>query len=484
MRKLVTVVGVVGIAVLLMVSFPGSAVADGGPVVGPAVWQFLTEGQQVAVITLEDSQTARVNLFISLLDSTGVSHNITFFVPLGYGAANFSVYEQNLLTFDRNTTTDLDEFIYQDFKRRQGVINALFGATLLTNGVWLLPLWLPAIFSGCAAPAPQNVFVTDSSQVSIYGLEANTDLEGLIATTGLDPSVKDTLTRLQGQQIAVVNLKTQPQGTGANPATGEPASERGLRLGWRTSLVEGPDGTVYRYPLGTGSAWYHPIEVTRVYVSAPPGLDFSVRYPRLGADRSGYQGNVQRILAYSEVPAYAIDEASGDFGRVWRAIYTQSNAAEDIVITTRPQSAASKFFIGLRPAGTAGFALLFGLVLAVAFWVLAWRYLMPRLLRGTYHGDAGYLWRTALVYTGINILLMLPGGILYFIWSQTGSYVTLAVLFFLFGTVAAIIFAAGQIHRLSDSPSLAFRAFVLVTLASNGAYLVVAMAYAALTGVI
>ncbi len=315
--------------------------------------------------------------------------------------------------------------------------------------------------------------------MGIYGLDANTDLEGLIATTGLDPSVKDTLTRLQGQQIAVVNLQTQPQGTGEGSSGGE----RGLRLGWRTSLVQEPDGPVYSYPLGTGSAWYHPIEVTRVYISAPPGLDFSVRYPRLGADRSGYQGNVQRIIAYSEVPAYAVDEASGDFGRVWRATYTQSNAAEDIVITTGPQSAASRFFVRLRPAGTAGYALLLGLILAVGFWVLGWRYLMPRLLRGTYHGNISYLWGTALVYTGVNILLMLPGGILYFIWSRTGNYITLAVLFFLFGGVAAIIFAAGHIHRLSDSPSLAFRAFVIVTLASNGAYLAVAMAYAALTGV-
>jgi hypothetical protein len=81
-------------------------------------------------------------------------------------------------------------------------------------------------------------------------------------------------------------------------------------------------------------------------------------------------------------------------------------------------------------------------------------------------------------------VLILPGGILYFIWSQTGNPITLAVLFLLFGAVAALIFAAGHIHRLSDSPSLAFRAFAIVTLASNGAYLAVAMAYAALTGIL
>jgi hypothetical protein len=484
LKKAIGIIGAaVGIAVVVAsLGRPFQARADGGPVVGPALWQFLREGQQVAVVELRDTGTAEVNLFISLLDNTGESHEVTFFVPLGFGAASFGVYEEDLYIFDQANTRDLDQFIYDDVRRRQGAISALFGATLLTNGIWLLPLWLPVLLTGCGEAPPLATFETESSQVSIYGLEADTDLDALIATTGLDPSVRDTLLRLQGQQIAVVDLQTTPQGTGGGPSGDGPARETGLHLRWTTSL--GESGGTYHYPLGTGSAWYHPIEITRVYVVAPPGLDFDIEYPRLGTDLSGYDGRTQRITSRTSFPAYAIDGARGDFGRVWRAIYTQSNAAEDIAITARPQSALSKMLVGFQSAGTTGTALLVGFIVALACWLLSWRYLMPRLLRRTSPQHPNTLWHYPLVYTGVNIALLIPGAILYLFWSFTGSAVTLAFLFLLFGGVAAAIFGLGHLRNLSNSPSVALRAFVLVTLASNGAYLVFALVYAALTGII
>ncbi len=484
MKKIPTIVGAVICIVIVMVSLarPFEARADGGPVVGPALWRYLSEGQQVAVVTLKDAESAEVVLFISLLDTTGESHEVTFFIPLGFGAAEFGVYEQELFSFDQANTRDLDRIIYDDVQRKQQAINALFSATLLTNGIWLLPLWLPAILTGCAEAAPLATFETESSQVSIYGLEEDTDLDALIATTGLDPSVRETLRRLQGQQIAVVNLQTQARGTGGSSGEGGLPGETGIRFKWTTSLAQ--SGGTYHYPLGTGSAWYHPIEITRIYVVAPPGLDFDVQYPELGADRSGYSGRNQRIVGNTQIPAYAIDEANGDFGRVWRAIYTQSNAAEDIAITTKPQSSFSRISASLHSTGMSGLSLVFGLILALACWLLAWRFLMPRLLRGTYRGDPSKLWQHALVYTGINIALLIPGAILYVIWSFTGNVITLAILFLLFGGVAAAIFAASNIRRLSENRALALRAFALVTLASNGTYLVLAMGYAALTGII
>jgi hypothetical protein len=484
LKKAIRIIGTaVGIAVVVVsLGRPFQARADGGPVVGPALWQFLREGQQVAVVTLRDADTAEVELFISLLDSTGESHEVTFFVPLGFGAASFGVYEEELYTFDGANTRDLDQLIYDDVQRRQGAISALFGATLLTNGIFLLPLWLPVLLTGCGEAPPLATFETASSQVSIFGLEEDTDLDALIAITGLDPSVRDTLIRLQGQQIAVVNLQTTPQGAGGGPSGDGPTRETGIHLRWTTSLAE--SGGTYHYPLGTGSAWYHPIEITRVYVVAPPGLDFDIDYPKLGAELSGYEGRTQRLTGRTRFPAYAIDGARGDFGRVWRAIYTQSNAAEDIAITARPQGALSKMFAGLQSAGTTGTALLFGFIAALACWFLSWRLLMPRLLRGTYPQHTDTLWQYPLIYTGINIALLIPGAILYLFWSFTGSAVTLVFLFLLFGGVAAAVFGLGHLRNLSSSRSLALRAFVLVTLTSNGAYLVLALAYAALTGVI
>ena len=464
---------------------PLQAKADGGPVVGPHLWAFLKEGQQIAVVTLLDTEEAEVDLFISLLDDTGESHEITFFVPLGVEASHFGVFEESSYWFDQVNTRNLDRILREEAIRKHEAIRSLFGATLLTNGVWLLPLWLPVIFSGCAAPPPEATFETDSSQVSIYGLDDNTDLEGLINTTGLDPSVKDTLSRLRGQRIAVVNFQTKPQGDREGSADGPSRGEPGIHLSWTTSLVQGDAGGRYSYPLGTGDAWYHPIELTRVYVVGPPGLGFSMEYPRLGAEVSGYEPNGRQYISeYYHVAGYAVDEAAGDFGRVWRAIYTQSNASEDIIITARPQSALSKIHTGMQGAGTGGVALLIGLVLALSLWILSWRYLMPRLLRGSYKGNIKELWRFALIYTGANIVLVIPGVIIYLFWSFTGSSLAFAALWILFGGVSVVIFATGHIKRLGENTGLVIRAFVLVTLVSNGAYLVLSLIYATLTGII
>jgi len=56
--------------------------ADGGPMVDPILFAKLKEGQQVAVVRIKDMETAQVDLFVSILDQTGESHEITYFVPL------------------------------------------------------------------------------------------------------------------------------------------------------------------------------------------------------------------------------------------------------------------------------------------------------------------------------------------------------------------------------------------------------------------
>jgi len=466
------------------IALPNPLKADGGPVVGPHLWALLKEGHQIAVITLRDTETAEVDLFISLLDSTGESHEVVFFVPLGFTPDRFSVYEENSLTFDRRKTEGWDTIIHQDAQRKQMAVNSLFGATLLTNGIWLLPLWIPVILSGCAAPPPEATFETDSTQVDIYGLNDDTDLEGLISTTGLDPSVRETLIRLRGQKIAVVTLQTQVQGVGDGSDGSRDFGEPGIHLYWTTTLAPGESGATYAYPLGTGAAWSHPIEMTRVYVAAAPGIDFSVQYPKLGLNASGHSGTRQRIGDYFNVAAYAVDEAYSDYWHVWRATYTRSNAAEDIIITVRPQSVWSKVHRGLQSAGTGTAALIFGLVISLGFWLLGWRYLMPRLLRTSSPVEISQLWATGLKYIGINLGLLIPGAILYMIWSFSGSNLVLAFLFILFGGVSVIIYAASRFRQLGSGRFQALRAFILVTLASNGAYLIFAVIFAALTSVI
>jgi len=116
--------------------------------------------------------------------------------------------------------------------------------------------------------------------------------------------------------------------------------------------------------------------------------------------------------------------------------------------------------------------------------LLSWRYLGPRLVPKSYEGDPRKLWKVALLFTGVNTILMIPGSILYVMWSWTGIPLTLALLFILFGGVSLIFFATTQVRRLGITTKQGIRAYVITTLTSNSAYLVLVLAYAKLTSII
>jgi len=491
--KRISIFAAILLAVVLSTAWPLPARADGGPMVDPGLFAKLKEGQQVAVITFQDANTASVDLFVSILDQTGESHEVVFFVPLGLKADGFAVREQDSLAFNDQLTNRLDMTLFQSYRQDQQFMQYLFAGALLTNGVWLTPLWLPLLFTGCAeAPPPISTFKTDSSEVSIFGLEESTDLEALISTTGLDPSVTETLSRLRGQQIAVVNLNTKPQVATAEPVDeNTQGGEPGLHLSWHTTLATMEAGATYAYPLGTGAAWAHPIEMTRVYVIVPEELDFAVQYPKLGVNRSGFTKKEwsyePRIADSVEVSAYAVDTATDVSlypfrGRlnIWRATYTNSNSAEDILITVNPSSGA-KFGTSLRRAGPQ-LALIVGLIVAAMFWIMAWYFLMSWLL-GKDRKTKG-LWRLSLTYIGWNLLLFLPGAVLYFVFSFGAQAIALLLLVILFGAASVLTFALRHLNKLGVSTAQGVRAFVIVTLVSNGAYLLFVLGYAKMAGVI
>lgn len=483
----------IGVLSLLFIFHPLPAKADGGPMVDPDLFTELKEGQQVGVITVHDTSTANVDLFISILDQSGESHEIVFFVPLGLKAEGFSVQEKDSLDFSNQLTNKLDMTLFQSYRQDQQLVQYLFAGALLTNGIWLIPLWLPLLFSGCSEPPPPiSTFRTDSSEVNIFGLEESTDLEALISTTGLDPAVTETLSRLRGQQIAVVNLRTQPQGTATGvTADDAPAGEPGLYLSWQTTLAMTESGATYAYPLGTGAAWAHPIEMTRVYVIVPEELDFTVRYPKLGANRSGFarkQSTYEpRIAGWGEEPAYAVDRAidvslSRFRGRldIWRFTYANSNSAEDIVITVK-QGSGTAFGTMLRRAGFEA-AFFVGLIVAAALWFIVWYFLMPLLL-GKNNRIKG-LWRLPLTYMGWNALLFIPGAILYFMFSFGAQAVSLLLLVIMFCAASVLIFALKHMKKLGVGTAQGVRAFVIVTLVSNVPYLLFVLGYARLAGAI
>lgn len=490
---LVTIIVIVS---LLVVAYPVKA--DGGPVLSdPELWAQLEEGQQTAVVTLKDNNTVDVDLFISLLDSSGQSHEIVFFVPLGKDPTSFSVAEKTSYSFDKELTKELDEALREEVEGKRNVCLSLFPASAMINGGWMLAVWFPFLLSGCAhEAAPEAIYETESTRVDIYGLNEDTDLEMLINTTGLDPSVQLTLSRLRGQRIAVVTLHTIPPLTG-DDSSYYPGGQPGIHLAWTTALAPQSATAAYPYPLGTGSAWAHPIEITRVYVVAPPGLDFTVQYPRLGTDYSGFTRPLfgtpeSRILRYYHTSAYAVDEARGSFGHIWRATYTQSNSSEDVVIIAGSSGGFLTTFRRILVGWGVVPHILLGLLVALVLWVVAWRYIIPRMLKMEYRWRDPKLWRDSLIYPGINAVFVLAAATLVGLFSLMSGYLSILVLILavlvllplILGIPGLLYLVIRHQYRMDFSGGHPVKAYIVVVLVTNFAYLALAFGYTALIGIL
>lgn len=480
-------------------TLPKPALADGGPVLSdPERWAQLKESQQIAVITLDSDNTAHVNLFISMLDTSGETHEIVFFIPLGVGTANFTVTEKTSFQFDQELTEELDQILDEETKRaseyaRDVNISLLVGS-LMVNGGWSWPIWIPLLLSNCgAAPAPTATFDTESSQVSIYDLEENVDLQELINTTGLDPEVKETLSRFKGQQIAIINLQTVLLNI-ERSSYESPGSQPGIHLSWDTKLVPREKGMVYTYPLGTGSAWAHPIEITRIYIVSPAGIDFDPQYPTLGEDYSGFAGGifshrVPRIL-YAYDPAFAVENVVGDFGKVWRATYVRSNSTEDIVITRLDElSSETKTYLRRmqlhRPVRYLTWLL--SLVVSATLWVTAWRFVMFRVLGVQYDWRDMKLWREALgwaiLYPLTNVAAIFLTLIIAGFTAGLGLILGIPLMLITsLGLITAFAFGRMRSSVLGVTRRRAEFAYAAVVLLTNALYIPLATGYAALVG--
>jgi hypothetical protein len=246
-------------------------------------------------------------------------------------------------------------------------------------------------------------------------------------------------------------------------------------------------------------------------VVAPPGADFTIQYPTSGTDYSGYLGFARtpfslfnslrpRITSHYDAPAYAVDETGGDFGHIWRATYTQSNFAEDIVISS---GSPGGFMTTVRQS-ILGWGiippLLLGLLIAVLLWVTAWRYCMPRMLGTEYRWRDSKLWHDSLVYVGINTAVVLAGAAIaggvallgYSIGFLIGTpgfvagliVAMLVILAALFGVPSILVFTRRDGRKLGISGGRAAAAYVVVALVANFAYLAFALGYTALIGAI
>jgi len=486
---------------LLMVALtiPGAVFADGIAIPSnPEMWSYIEEGQQVAVVKILGDDKARVDLFISMLDQSGESNEVTFFLPLGLEVTNFSVTETTSLAFDEEMTDELDSVLEREVRRpaqyKSSVQLSLLSGTLVINGGWSWPIWYAVLLSGCGvmggAPQPVGTFKTESSTIDIYDMEQDVDLQAFIQATGLDPSVREGLERVRGQHIAVIHLRTQAASSDVG-SQGPLSIQPGIHMRWRVAMETSSGEHNYAYPLGTGSAWAHPIEVTRVYVVAPPGLDFEVDYPELGQDLSGYGGQTfyhqwPKIL-YAEGPAFAVENAVGDFGRIWRVTYYMSNASEDILISpfsgisTETQSDLEllKF---QEVASIASWPI--SLIGSILIWVFAWRFIMSRFLGLEYEWLSTRFWGEALgwafLYPAVNIAAIV---VLLLLFIFTGPGAILGILILLttvFGILSIFLFSNVRAPKLGVPKGRAALAYILVVLLANAIYLPIALGYAAL----
>ncbi len=518
--SIVSLVAVAGLVLALIL--PALVEADGGPILSdPELWALIDEGQQIAVVQLQQDGTAQVDLFISLADRSGQSHEVTFFLPLGVQASDFEVVEETSHAFDSALSTyaidgKLEAERWKKDSFRSEIHFALLVGTLPTHAAWLSPpAFILLIGWGIgASPLALATFETPSSQVAVYDINPDTDLQALIETTGLDPKVKETLAALEGQQIAVIKLQSQPVSTeGESEDRGKSTDQPGIHLGWRSTLVPHSAGATYSYPLGTGQAWANPIELTRVYVVSPPELDFTVEYPQLGDDLSGLvetrADEMLRAVDDTGRPAFAVDEAYGDFGQFWRATYVMSNSAQDLVVTSLPGPgrAVERAIRRAKVREVSESLTLFLAPLAgLIVWVTSWRVVMRRRLGVPYGWHQWRLYRDALLWAvlyPITILVtLLPAGLVsllgdllterriwtwqdYQTWQEWVQVVVilLAILAAL-GLVNAFLYARWKAHRLQVTRRRAFGAYMLTVLMANVLYLVFAVAYSALVGAI
>jgi len=500
-------VAVAGLVLLLVL--PSLADADGGPILSdPELWAMIEEGQQIAVVHLQQDGTCQVDLFVSMVDRSGQSHEVTFFLPLGIEAGDFGVVEETSLAFDEALTEPIEAQLKAESQREADYQDrlrvALLLGTLPTHAGWIWPGALLSLWGGwgMGAMAPVATFETPSSQVAIYDIDAETDLQALIETTGLDPKVKETLAALQGQQIAVIKLLTQPvSAEGESEFRWESTGQPGIHLGWRSTLIPHPTGATYNYPLGTGKAWASPIELTRVYVASPPELDFTVEYPQLGQDLSGLAETSYYRLAWevedTQSPAFAVNEAYGVFGHIWRAIYVKSNSAQDLVVTSLP-GPGQELQQAIRQARVQGViaALTWpiGPLAGLAAWVTAWRVVMRRRLGVPYHWREGKLYRDALTWAGLYLITtlaaLLPAGLvlalgglfwpLYWLWVVAIPLVIVAAL----GLVNAFLYARWKAEKLQVTRGRALGAYLLAVLMANVLYVAFAVGYSAIVGAI
>ena len=117
--------------------------------------------------------------------------------------------------------------------------------------------------------------------------------------------------------------------------------------------------------------------------------------------------------------------------------------------------------------------------------MLAWHFLMPRLLGKQSRQDSRLQWYFGLIYPAINAaLVIIPGAILYFIFAFGLAIPAFLFTLLVFGGISILAFVLIHARHLNVSTGTALRAFMFTSLISNGAYLLLAFAFTKLSGIL
>jgi hypothetical protein len=235
--------------------------------------------------------------------------------------------------------------------------------------------------------------------------------------------------------------------------------------------------------------------MTRVYVVAPQGSDFEVDFPELGEDLSGYESagffaEIPRIMD-ADAPAFAVDNAFGEYGRIWRATYRLSNSAEDIRISrvSGLLEESQTYLDDMRLKDIIRqITLPISLVVSLLIWVIAWRFVMKRYLGVEFGLRSGRSiveavgW--AFLYPILNIaalLVVVFGSFIMGIGLILGIPLAIAAAL---GIVSIFFFSTIRAPKLQVTQKRAAIAYLLIVLLSNAIYIPLGLTFAALAGVL
>jgi hypothetical protein len=286
----------------------GPAHGDGVLLLPSELLGAFTEQSQLAVIEVNRDRTCRVDLFVSLLDTSGTPHEVHFALPLQTLPEQLQAQEVAASQFRDDRLRPLDGVFWSDRKAGEqaavhrltaGVAGALVGGPLslvLEGGYVLYVLTTSTKRTAGALPGaaigPEMTAETDHSKIEVYPALRDQDLARLAGLDDLPTTVREALKSYVGRPFALVRLRTIPSPRSA-PAKGG-LKERGIVFTFDQGMLRNGNGYRYDFPLGTGQGWANPIPATAIYVTADDDLNVRSLFPKTEEDLAGAAAGVDR----------------------------------------------------------------------------------------------------------------------------------------------------------------------------------------------